>query len=185
MKAIELPSLEYLNECFELSEESPSGLIWKPRPRKHFPVDRIFLKMNTMYAGKPAGRIATQRGKVVKYWRIQLNGTNYFLHRIVWAVRNNTLNIPEDIDHKDNNGLNNKEDNLREATHGQNQANRGKTKSNTSGFKGVRQEGVGFRARIRQNGRLVHLGTFVSPEAAHEAYCAAALRIQGEFSRTA
>jgi hypothetical protein len=141
--------------------------------------------MNTMYAGKPAGRVSSQKNGTLKYWRVQLNGSHYFLHRIVWAIRNNTLDIPEDIDHKDNNGLNNREDNLRVASHSQNQQNRGKNKANTSGFKGVRQEGVGFRARIRYKSKLIHLGTFVSPEMAHAAYCEASRELQGQFSRTA
>lgn len=57
------------------------------------------------------------------YFKININGQLYYSHRLAWLYV--TGEWPKDrIDHKDNNGLNNKWINLREATASQNNKNR-------------------------------------------------------------
>ena len=88
------------------------------------------------------------------------------------------------VDHINGNGLDNRRVNLREATHSQNQWNRGPSCRNTSGFKGVgwhkaRRE---WRARIKVEGRDIHLGWFGSALDAARAYDEAAATYHGEFA---
>ena len=91
------------------------------------------------------------------------------------------------IDHRDNNGLNNRRENLREATNEQNARNRRIRSDSTSGLKGVswrKSEGK-WTASIGVSGKRKHLGYFNTPEAAHEAYIKASIQFHGQFGRTA
>jgi hypothetical protein len=89
------------------------------------------------------------------------------------------------VDHEDGNGLNNQRANLRPATQSQNLANQRKRPGLTSQFKGVRWYGklTPWRASISIGGRRVHLGSFITEEAAARAYDAAALAEWGEYAR--
>lgn len=85
-----------------------------------------------------------------------------------------------EVDHKDRDPSNNRRDNLRPATHIQNQANsRG---SSRTGFKGVYPNKDRFAAAITVNYSKVHLGTFDTPEEAHMAYMEAAAHYRGDFA---
>ncbi len=79
----------------------------------------------------------------------------------------------------------NRIENLREVTHTQNQWNHAKRKNNTSGFKGVDfdKQNNKWRAQIRQNSKKLHLGWFLTPEEAYQAYCKAAIASRKEFAR--
>lgn len=89
------------------------------------------------------------------------------------------------VDHRNGDGLDNRRANLRPATVGQNNQNRAAQANNTSGFKGVswqRSRGQ-WRASIRADGRVFHLGEYTTPEEAARAYDAAALSLHGAFAR--
>ena len=86
------------------------------------------------------------------------------MHRLV-------MSAPEgiEVDHINHNGLDNRKSKLRFITHGGNQRN--KKTWNNLGFKGVDERPSGrFRASIRINKKLNHIGTFDTVELAHEAY---------------
>lgn len=88
------------------------------------------------------------------------------------------------VDHINRNPLDNRLSNLRPATRSENAINRGKTKANTSGYKGValnKQTGK-YKAAIRVNYELIHLGTYKTKEDAALAYNKAALKYFGEFA---
>ena len=93
------------------------------------------------------------------------------------------------IDHIDNNSLNNQKYNLRPATHGQNEWNKGKQKTSngkpcTSKYKGVhydKQCGK-YRATIKRNGIFYMLGNFINEEDAALAYNAKVIELSGEFA---
>jgi hypothetical protein len=87
------------------------------------------------------------------------------------------------IDHKDRDTLNNQKANLRPCTTSQNGANCKRRETNTTGFKGVRRNGSRYMARIKVNGRELYLGTYDTPEEAHQVYMAAARKYFGEFAR--
>lgn len=87
------------------------------------------------------------------------------------------------IDHRNLNGLDNRRENLRPATFGQNRANR--RGWSRTGYKGVRQRPSGrWQAEIRADGHKRYLGTFDTPEEAAAAYSTAAMTIWGEYART-
>lgn len=88
------------------------------------------------------------------------------------------------IDHKDNDGLNNVDDNLRTCTNAENQHNRGKAWNNKSGFKGVSfdKKRYRYRAQIRAGGDPIFLGHFEDPRDAALAYDEAAIELHGEFA---
>ena len=150
MKAKELPSLEYLNECFELSEDSPSGLIWKVRPRYHFNSNSGWKCFNTQKSGKFAGNILVNPKTSVRYWQVSIIRKLYFSHRIIYSIIKKFNVLPGiEIDHEDGNGMNNKINNLRSASRSQNCQNARIRKDNSSGIKGVYWH-EGYKAWIGQ-----------------------------------
>ena len=90
------------------------------------------------------------------------------------------------VDHINGNSLDNRRKNLRVATKSQNMQNAGANCRNTSGYKGVHwlKAACKWQARIRHDGKRIHLGVFDTAEQAHEAYCAAAESLHGEFANT-
>lgn len=89
-------------------------------------------------------------------------------------------------DHINGKTLDNRRCNLRVATPIQNGMNRGANKNNTSGYKGVhRSQTPGkWQAVIVIHGKAKFLGgTYLTPEAAHEAYARAAREHFGEFAK--
>lgn len=105
------------------------------------------------------------------------------LHRVVTQCPRGMV-----VDHINGNGLDNRRANLRVCTHAQNSLNTKLRSDNTTGYKGVLRTPDGrFEARIRvqcaPKRRIKSLGKFSSALEAHQAYCAAARAIQGEFAR--
>lgn len=112
--------------------------------------------------------------------------TASFLHRVVLErMLGRALVKGELCDHRDGDTMNNRHDNLRLATPQQNVANRRKCHSNTSGFKGVtwNKNCQKWQSGINHNRKHIHLGLFLTPEAAHEAYKQKASELFGEFAR--
>ncbi len=90
------------------------------------------------------------------------------------------------VDHISGDGLDNRRGNLRLCTHAENQRNRGSQSNNTSGFKGVswNKSSGKWMAKIKVDGKAVHLGYFASKEDAARAYDTAATKYHGEFAKT-
>ena len=129
-------------------------------------------------AGSRAGTIST-----LGYVIIRINARDYCAHRLVWFWYHHEW--PRgNIDHIDGNRRNNVLTNLRVAEYCQNSWNRGKSKVNTSGFKGVFfHKATGkWQASIRARGKQYHLKLYLTPEAAHRIYVEAAKRLHGEFA---
>lgn len=92
---------------------------------------------------------------------------------------------PHTVDHVDPTAtLDNRRSNLRIATRGQQNSNRGRISTNTSGFKGVgKRPGRDlWYAQIASGGKKIYLGQFDRPEKAYAAYCVASERRHGEFA---
>ncbi len=109
---------------------------------------------------------------------------HFLVHRLVAnAFIPNPENKPE-VDHIDNCRINNKFNNLRFCSHQENQFNKGLTKQNKSGIKGVYFDKVNgyWRAQIQHDGRIKSLGVFHKLEDAAKARQQAAKELFGEFT---
>jgi hypothetical protein len=128
-------------------------------------------------------------------WSVSIEGTHYYatrgveprgskmrMHRLLCPAPKGML-----VDHRNGNGLHNFKANLRVATYQNNNHNRGKSKTNKSGYKGVsfRKQNGKWRASIAINGKVKDLGYFSDPKEAHEAYLEASRKYHGEFFRAA
>jgi len=95
------------------------------------------------------------------YLAINIEGKPQLAHRLAFLWEYGEF-PPEMVDHIDGNRTNNKLVNLRACTNQQNQRNRGLSKSNRSGFKGVswdKQLGK-WRVKLTINRRTIHFGSF-------------------------
>jgi len=101
-----------------------------------------------------------------------------FMHRQILDIADGI-----EIDHIDGDGLNNQKENIRECSHQGNSFNRRKIKKTSSVFKGVWREDKKWRAAIRHNDKLIHIGRFVLEADAANAYNLAAIEHFGEFAR--
>jgi hypothetical protein len=157
MGAKEIP-LDLL-QALTLAPQYPSGLAWAVKGKRRI-------------VGGMAGS-KTRFG----YWCVRLGdapGKLYQAHRIVWTIANGKS--PQGfIDHIDRNRGNNAIENLRLATRTENNQNR-----IFQGY-GIHAPGI-YRARIRVNGRLAHLGLFKTIEESKAAYIEACNRLRGGFS---
>lgn len=104
------------------------------------------------------------------YLKTTINGAAYSLHRLAWLYVYGEW--PDGmVDHIDGNPSNNSINNLRVVCRNLNAQNQRKAhKTNICGVLGVSKRGDRFRARIYVNGRKVNLGTFATPDEAHQAY---------------
>ena len=116
------------------------------------------------------------------YLETEINDICYQAHRLIWFYVYKVW-PKELIDHINGNTADNTLTNLRECTILQNSQNRSKPKNNTSGFKGVSfyKKLDKWVAHLGINGTQKHLGYYVTPEEASEAYNKAAKELHGEF----
>lgn len=90
----------------------------------------------------------------------------------------------QEVDHKNGNGIDNRKRNLRICTKIQNHWNRGKSKRNTSGYKGVHWHRASkkWSANITANHKKHFLGYFTSKKKAAMVYAVAAKKLHKEFA---
>ena len=104
------------------------------------------------------------------YITIGIRKRIYKAHRLVWLIAHNSWPVGL-IDHIDGNKSNNRLDNLRLVDETGNSENvRRPNKRNQSGFMGVIFVNNGWRASITVQGKTRYIGTFDTPEKAHQAY---------------
>ena len=157
---------EYVRQLFNYDPDTGS-LTWKVR------------KGPRAMIGDEAG-YTTNNG----YRNIIIDQKCYKAHRICWLWIFGTW--PKDqLDHINNKKSDNRLCNIRAATNSQNLCNRGKTKNNRSGYKGVWfHKHVGkYTGKIGYKGKHIHLGYFDTPEQAAIAYDIVGRILHGRFFR--
>lgn len=102
-----------------------------------------------------------------------------YLHRFIIKASKGSQ-----VDHIDNNKLNNLKTNLRHCTHSQNMINRPSYTNSKSGYKGVifYKKLNKYIARIRINKQTIYLGSYIDPISAAIKYNKAAQKYHGEFA---
>lgn len=117
------------------------------------------------------------------YLAIRLDGTAYYAHRLAWLYM--VGEWPEtQIDHRNNIRSDNVWLNLRLASAHENARNAKRWRSVNLGLpKGVHKNKARFTSTITVNGHKMHLGSFSTPEEAHDAYRRAATTFHHEFAR--
>jgi len=141
------------------------------------------VRMANVMPGTIVGRKGGYRGL---YRDFQIDKTRFYLHRLAFLYM--TGRWPEfEVDHKNTDKADNRWNNLRQATSGQNKANR--VAKGRSGVKGVYATAARCRkpweSCVGKDGKVWRLGQFDTIEEAHAAYTAAATALHGEFARAA
>lgn len=168
MRKLPLPSQAELKARFDYDVET-GRLLYKTTPRG----------VKAEMRGKPAGGRHCEGG-----WRVRTGGTEYLHCRLVWVWHFGDDPGDLEIDHIDGDRSNDRLSNLRLATRQQQQWNTKKSRSNTSGAKGVsfyKRLGL-WRADITVHGEQKTLGYFKDKLSAVEAYRLAATKLHGEFA---
>jgi hypothetical protein len=107
----------------------------------------------------------------------------YLLHRLIMGIEKCGREI--EVDHINNNKLDNRRSNLRLCTRSENMRNATKRRNCTSKYKGVslNKRTKRWLARYAVNGTEYIIGTFLTEEAAARAYDAAIRSIFGAFAK--
>lgn len=118
-----------------------------------------------------------------RYVRVEINHKSYRIHRLIFLMHHGYL--PKNVDHIDNNSLNNRIENLRGASKSENCWNQGVSLTNTSGYKGVSfSKAAGkWRVQVSQHGKKHWGGHHDTAEEANEAAMALREKLHGEFAR--
>lgn len=113
---------------------------------------------------------------------ITMDYKQYLSSRLIFLYHKGYL--PEKVDHRDRNTLNDRIENLRAANCRQNQCNRTSRKNSSSQYLGVSlYKSFGkWGAQIRVNNKPIYLGSFPSEDQAAKAYNEAAKLYHGEFA---
>jgi hypothetical protein len=130
-------------------------------------------------AGDEAGHL-NKRG----YVEIRYNHTTYRAHRVAWYLHYKEDAAKSGIDHINGERSDNRIENLRLATPGENAKNMRKREGTTSKYKGASwHKATGkWQAQIKVDGSNIYLGYFDNDWDAHLAYCKAAAEHHGDFA---
>jgi hypothetical protein len=156
-------TVDLLNHLFEYDKET-GNLIWK-------------IQQRGIRKGSIAGSVKSHG-----YLCVGINYKSYRAHRLIFLMHKGYL--PKTIDHINGDRLDNRIENLRAATVGQNQHNRKTNANNTSGYKGVSWNKAckKWLSQIKLEGKRIHLGYFDNVEEAAEAVRKAREELHGDFA---
>ncbi len=123
-------------------------------------------------AGSPTGH---------GYRRIIIDYEKHYEHRLAWLYVYGYM--PNELDHIDGDQSNNAIANLRECSRSENNFN-SERPTGLSGLTGayLNRRSLQWFSQIQVRGRVIYLGTYATPEEAHEAYLTAVEKYAGEFA---
>lgn len=116
---------------------------------------------NSLFSGKKAGSVHRCKRSKTTYVAINIGGKTYKAHRIAFFIM--TGSAPEQVDHIDNNGMNNAWSNLRASDSFDNSKNLPMQSSNKSGCIGVNwhKSANKWQARaVNKDGKRIDLGRY-------------------------
>ncbi len=170
-KTLPILPIDYLHECLEY-DASTGAMSWRERPVWHFKNAQAMRCWNGRYAG-PITSVCNDG-----YIRVQVHNRPYRCHRIAWAFTYGDW--PEwHIDHINGIRNDNRIENLREVTIGENSLNKKVYRHSSTGISGVNwDEKLGkWRAHITLKNQRHYLGLFTDVNAAADARKAAEKRL--------
>lgn len=130
------------------------------------------IKSKISRPGVKAGSVMGTVRKTNGYLQIGINRKLYYAHRLAMMISGYDIEGAQ-VDHIDGDKLNNRLANLRVSRNFENSQNiKGPYKTNTTGILGVKKanQKSGYVARISVKGKVIHLGTYDSADAAGAAY---------------
>lgn len=154
--AMNILTKEYLSSIIDYDQLT--GIFkWKTRivKTKH---DKMF---NSFFAGKCAGTKAKNIRSKTSYIKIKIYGKTYKAHRLAFIIM--TGDCPDEVDHIDHDGTNNKWENLRRSNSFDNSKNLPIQSSNKSGCIGVNWHNAAKKWQVRavnKQGKRIDLGRF-------------------------
>ena len=154
-------SQKYLQEIFDYKD---GELYWKKARSK-------------ITVGQKTGSL-----NVNGYLTTKINGKCYRTHRLIFMWHNGYF--PIQVDYFNNNKTDNRIENLRLATNGQNRQNTSIQKNNTSGFKGVYKQKNKWRVRLMIEGKSKSFGLYNDIDYAKFVADAMRYKYHKEFART-
>lgn len=124
---------------------------------KHEPTHNMN-KWNAKHAGSVAGSLRKSTGRRTDYYRIRINNKSYYAHRLAWLYVYGKF--PDQIDHINGDGLDNRIENIRSVSHQVNHTNMPRQRNNVSGIPGVYWSSADacWIARIKVNNKMINLG---------------------------
>ena len=167
----------------ELKERKPIEILWKPTKFEDSNLKPEMIPLGHYkyaYVDLEDYKKAMQHSWSLNkdgYAQTKINRKNVSLHRFILSA----VNL--ETDHIDRNKLNCRRKNLRLCSHQQNCINRKYPKRNNK-YRGIYSVRNKWRATIKVNGKIKHLGYFSSKEDAAKSYDVAAIRYFGEFAIT-
>ncbi len=175
--------VEILRQLIRLDAET-GKLYWLARGPEWFAHCRNPVHLCTSWNSRHAGREALTAGNGKGYRRGTVLGCMYYAHRVAFALDRGRWPF-DDVDHRDGDGLNNRPDNLREATDAQNMRNAA-GRGGSSRFCGPTWVECAGKWRVYcadSAGNKHHLGYFADEVEAALAYDRAAREWHGDFAR--
>jgi len=155
---------------FFLLDKATGKLFWKNVSKYHIGL-----------TGKEAGGPCESRNKK-SYWVVSVNGKKYKRGRIVFYMVNGFWPSPC-IDHINGQSLDDRPQNLRQATLTENAWNHKTRKRRINLPMGVRSLASGkYQARISYKGKQIHLGAYSSPQEAADVYMKERKSLYGQFA---
>ena len=153
-------TVELLNELFDYRD---GKLYWKKSSKGRT-------------VGREAGSVNSAGYRIV-----MINYKHYLAHRIIYFMFNNKFT--QYVDHIDCDKLNNRIENLREATVNQNHQNTKLDGRNKTGVKNVSKRGNKYRVGFTHHRKSIHCGYYDTLEEAEKAAKINRIKLHQEFAR--